>query len=176
MLQSSIGSYRSYRLLWVCILALVATTLLPTTPAHAHFLGYSAVDGREIAYDDFTQWDDARATAIRVWNDLGSIAIVPDGSFTYADLDIQDYNSNDGRCGFYRNQSGADEINLNNFYYPGYNGGQRNACMSHEMGHALGIDHSYTDQVMDPCPVCYNSLIYVAPQPHDISDYRYLWG
>jgi hypothetical protein len=123
---------------------------------------------------DHTQWDDSRNHGISSWNALGNVDMKPDSATTYTDLDIQDYNENDGNCGFYSNEPGADDVNLNNRYYGGYSTTQRRACTTHEFGHAYGLDHSYSDQVMDACPVC--STVYDTPQSHDRSDWHQLWG
>jgi hypothetical protein len=48
---------------------------------------------------------------------------------------------------------------------------------SHEMGHAVRLAHSYSSQVMDPCPVstCYSGGTYTYPQSHDKSDFYGIW-
>lgn len=156
--------------------AVVAMLLLvgPPQAAYAHFTGRNAVDAGEIRYDDHTQWDDARLHGHAAWNALGNVDMWPDGWWTYTDLDIQDYSENDGLCGFYSNEPGADDVNLNNNYFNGYSTGQRRGCMTHEFGHAYGLDHSYADQVMDSCPVC--TTVYTYPQDHDKADWKQLWG
>lgn len=142
-------------------------------PANAHFLSWDLVDGREIRYNDYTKWDDARSQAASTWNTLGSIYIAPDIASTIADLSIYDYTRDDGLCGL-TNSDG--KMFFNDRYFNTATSTKRRACADHEMGHALGLDHSYTTQVMDPCPVCSNPSYYTTPQSHDVSDYRQKWG
>ena len=154
-----------------CVAAL---TLLVAPAASAHYLSEDSVDGNEIRYEDSTQWDDSRTWAIARWNELpGGVSISPDDAWVVADLQISDYSANDGYCGFWDGNTGADDIKLNNYYYNGYSTGQRRACTLHEFGHAHRLAHSYSTQVMDPCPVC--STYYTYPQSHDKSDYHAIW-
>lgn len=150
---------------------------LGALPAYAHFLGYDSVDNGEIRYEDYTQWNDALNHNIAAWENLsGGVSIAPDSAFTNADLEVRDYRNDDGRCGYYTTRSGADLINLNLRFFDGYSTTNRRACMTHEWGHAHGLAHSYTSQVMDSCPVstC-NSTVPTTPQFHDREDYYYLW-
>lgn len=158
------------------LVAIVASLLLivgaPT--AYAHFNDWDSVDGGEIRYEDNTQWDGARTWSIDRWNGLGSVDILPDSATTVADLEIKDYSANDGLCGKAGPRTGADNLSLNSSNFQNYNYDQRKACVLHEFGHTLRLEHSYADQVMDACPVC--TTYYTYPQGHDISDYRQVWG
>ena len=101
---------------------LATTVLLSTTAGTAlgHFSGRDAVDGNEIRYEDYTQWNDALGTAIAGWENLpGGVSIAPDSSSTIADLEVRDYYSSDGRCGYYTQRTGAGLVNLNNRYFNG---------------------------------------------------------
>lgn len=64
-------------------------------------------------------------------------------------------------------------LRLNDFYFNGATTANRRACMFHEWGHAHGLAHSYSTQVMDSCPVC--PTAYTVPQSHDVADYNVLW-
>ncbi len=168
------GAVRAWRwsLLVATLLALALAVV--TTPAQAHFLGYDSVDGREIRYDDSTRFDDARQHAINVWNALGSINIAPDTWSTYADLEWFDSNRSDVNWdGLYTNTAGTDEIYLNAFYLDSYSDFSRRAVAAHEQGHALGLAHSFSGQLMYECSTCSGVN---TPQGHDIEDYRALWG
>lgn len=142
--------------------------------AFAHFNGSDAVDGDEIRYGDRTRYDTALTHSRLEWNDLGHINIAPDTAWTIEDLDVRDYSDNDGRCGYYLPSAGASDIYMNTSSSIDGNATKQKACMIHEFGHALGLAHSYRDQVMDSCPVC--STMKLSPQSHDIDDYNSLWG
>lgn len=161
----------SFVLLVVCLALLGGVS-----SAAAHFLGEDSVDGNEIRYEDYSKWDDAHNNAMAGWENLtGGVNIAPDAWNTVTDLELRDYNSNDGRCGYWDGRTGADLLALNDYVYNGYGTTNRRACGIHEWGHAHGLGHSYDDQVMDDCPVSACGSTYTTPQSHDRSDYYYLW-
>lgn len=134
------------------------------------------MDGNEIRYEDYTRYNDALSRGISGWENLsGGVNIAPDSPWTVADLEIRDYNRNDGNCGYWTGRTGADLINLNVRFFGGYGTRDRRACSLHEWGHAHGLDHSYNDQAMDDCPVSACGSTYITPQSHDRGDYYYLW-
>jgi hypothetical protein len=167
-----------FRIKHVAVVA--ATTLvasvLTALPAEAHFLGYDSVDGREIRFEDhIDNYDDARITATSTWNALGRINIAPDTSVTTTDLEWFDSDRGDtGWDGRYHQESFADGITLNEYYLRGYNTNKRRGVASHELGHALGLAHSYAGQVMVDNSGDRGGM-YV-PQNHDRADYTTLWG
>jgi len=160
--------------LGVVSLFVASLLILGASSADAHFNDWDSVDGGEIRYEDNTQWDGARTWSIDRWNGLGSVSILPDSATTIADLEIKDYSANDGLCGKAGPRTGADQLSLNNSSFQNYNYDQRKACMLHEFGHTLRLEHSYADQVMDSCPVCTTYYMYL--QGHDVGDYRQVWG
>lgn len=160
-------------------LAVVATSLLigaSAGGASAHFLANDSVDGRDIRYEDNTKWDDSRTWAEARWEEIpGDAELHPDSWKTNADLQIGDYNANDDRCGYWQPRTGADLMKLNDAFYNGANGNDRRNCTVHEFGHAFGLDHSYSDQVMDACPVEACGRSYDRPQAHDKADFLQKW-
>jgi hypothetical protein len=144
--------------------------------AGAHFQSEDSVDGNEIRYEDYTKWDDSLSWSIARWQELsGGVKIAPDSWSTAADLEIGDYNTADGRCGYWDGKFGADVIGLNDRFFSGYSTTDRRACQLHEWGHAQRLDHSYDHQVMDDCAVSACGSAYTYPQSHDKSDYYSIW-
>ncbi len=163
---------RSMLVTLLTILAVVASA----QTAQAHFQGYSAVDGNEIRYEDYTQWNDALGIAIAGWQNLsGGVNIAPDTSSTTTDLQVVDYSRVDNRCGYYDPSGFIDVVALNNNYFNTYSTNDRRACMLHEWGHAHGLAHSYSTQAMDSCPVSSCGSAFITPQSHDRSDYYAIW-
>lgn len=154
------------------ILMGVLALLLPLSVS-AHYLGNDSVDGREIRWEDYTAFDDARNHANSTWNALGRVNIAADSATTVADLEWRDANRSDvGWDGMWSARTGADLIQLNAAYLNGYTTFKRRAVAAHEQGHALGLAHSYSNQLMNSCSTCSG---YNTPQSHDRADYFALW-
>ncbi|MGM7723724.1 matrixin family metalloprotease [Metabacillus sp. Hm71] len=152
--------------------ALVFTMLLVPTSTKAHFLGYDSVDDGEIRYGDETGYNNAISHARSQWNSVGRINIAPDDSWVYEDVTYMSTTRNDVTwAGLYTNTSGADEIYFNKKYMVPYGDRKEEIVGIHETGHALGLAHSYSGQVMAK----YVSDMAHTPQSHDKSDYHSLW-
>ena len=162
----------------VCVSAVaLSLSFTAATPASAHFLGNDSVDDREIRWEDSNQYDDARKHAINAWDNstLNRINIAPDAWNTIADLEWRDSNRSDVTWdGLWKARTGADAIYLNTRYLKNYGKTKRRGVATHELGHALGLAHSYRGQIMVNNTPDRGSL--TTPQSHDKADYHALWG
>lgn len=154
----------------VVVLLITGFMLLPT--ASAHFLNYSAVDSGEIRYGGSTQYTTAQSHSIDTWNALGEINIAPDIYSTVEDLTYGDYNdTTTTTTGYYDHDDySSDHIMFNEHNMDANSLDQRKNTATHELGHALGLNHSYYPNVMYDYVTTITSL-----GSHDISDYNTLY-
>lgn len=176
-MQESSVSVRRLSLAGLTIfVALLGVVFIPKV-AEAHFLGEDSVDCSpgecSIKWNENSRWDGSRSWGIDQWNQQGAVSIEPDGFGSVEDLYVSDYsNCNTDTIAYWDGNSGADDLKYNNCIMSGASGEERRAVGVHEFGHALGLAHSYSDQIMAPCPGCNP---YTTPQSHDINDYNRLW-
>jgi len=141
---------------------------------HQQGPGVDSVDtsGRraEIRWREESRYDDAIVHANNAWNALLVIVIAPDTTSTVQDLEWKDAS----RCdvtwvGQWVWNPGADNINMNTCKMSGWDPKE---VAGHELGHALGLAHSFAGELMVATGTC-NCLI---PQSHDEADYYARWG
>lgn len=143
--------------------------------AHQMAPGFDSVDSSrapsEIRWDEESRYDDAILHANAVWNALGRVKIAPDKWNTVKDLEWKDTH----RCdvtwvGEWVWNPGADNIYMNTCKL---SNADPKAVASHELGHALGLDHSFASQLMGPVT---GTCDCITPQDHDMADYYDRWG
>ncbi|CAI9393603.1 matrixin family metalloprotease [Niallia sp. Sow4_A1] len=156
-------------------LALIFGFVFTPVKASAHFLGYSSVDGKEIRWGTAkgsTSYTTARNAAIKTWNGITPIKILGDTASTVEDISFVDVTRSDVTwAGQYQRVTGADIIRLNKHYLSGYTAAKKQNVFTHELGHALGLAHSYSGEIMYYAATTKTSL-----GAHDKSDYHSLWG
>lgn len=136
-----------------------------------YVLGYSSVDDREIRWGGSTKYSSEWNSSISTWNALGEINIAPDTIWTIEDLTVDDvYRSDVQWTGRWIYSVGADELELNEYYLDNSTTNQKKNTITHELGHSLGLAHSYSGNIMYYVQTSQTSL-----GSQDISDYDYLW-
>ena len=168
-----------YSLLVAGISALLAAVFLTSSSTSAHFTSCDAVDNdkREMTWISTTIFDAERANAIAQWNAVGAIPIniKPNGnSGEVADVwfrDVTRYDLNWTGAYTCRPFGAVDYIKFNRAFMDGNTDPQQRMVAMHELGHALGLGHSFTGQVMQPAVSSVTTL-----QSHDIADYCTKWG
>jgi hypothetical protein len=157
--------------------------LLSAGVASAHFLLDDSVNDQsgELRWDDRTRYDDARNYAINQWNALGRVPILRDSVNTPKDLVFRDYRDcGSGVLGNWQFGEGPDSINFNVCYMRKHSRSVQRATATHEVGHALRLNHPSTNEseywrkrsIMYLCSSC---VPFSAPQAHDKADYREIW-
>lgn len=152
-------------------LVIIFCFAIPIT-AYAHFLGYSSVDEREIRWGGSTKYTAAQSHSITTWNALGKVNIAPDTIYTYEDVTYGDINRSDVTWSGLYTCWGAltDNIDFNDYYMSNYTDDEKKHVALHELGHALGLDHSYSPNVMVSGRYSITTL-----GSHDTEDYYSLW-
>ncbi len=128
--------------------------------------GTGSVNAYEIRYTTSTT-SPQFFNAISTWNALGNVNIAT--STGSVDLDISTLSRSDfGWSGQWKGDPGnTDTLELNTYYYD-INKIQN--IITHELGHALGLDHSYTGNVMYAFVSTQTSL-----GSQDTYDYYSIW-
>lgn len=157
----------------ISVLLLLSLLFLANTPfTYAHFLGISSVDVGEIRWGGSTTYSTQWNSGISTWNALNPINILPDTIWTVEDLTVIDVNNADlAWYGFWDYTSGADELYLNIYYLASKSSNEKQYTTTHELGHALGLAHSFSGNIMNASLGSQTAL-----GTHDISDYHELWG
>lgn len=142
-----------------------------------HYLGIydedgtlaSSVDGGNSIHwnGDFAPYDTAWHWSVSTWNTLGSVDVATDTEFTILDLTVSTSSRSDQAwAGNWVPVPGdIDTLELN-----GYTDAQRQEVITHELGHAHGLGHSYPGNIMH-----YTETGTTTLGSQDTSDYYYLW-
>lgn len=145
--------------------------LLAIPLAQAHFLGYSAVDNGEIRWGGSTQYASEWEDAVATWKALGKVKIEPDQPSSIEDLTLIDVDLPQAPYyGQYQHLPLADALRVNTALLKDKTSKERQFTLVHELGHALGLEHSFENNVME---AKLKNQIHLGP--HDKEDYEELY-
>ena len=177
--------YGVINLMLIAILFALVLVVFATSSASAHLNKYgSSVRERRIDYKDTQPYVEARRQAVRQWNNTrvrGRVAIRLYDGRSKQEIYFYDVYQENGYAGYWyggQNVPFPHKIKVNRYWMNRYNGRQRIATITHELGHALRLDHPPSTRywksrsIMFYCPAC-TSL--GAPQRHDRDDYNRAW-
>lgn len=143
-----------------------------------HTFGAGSVDDKEIRWGSSTSQTTYRDYAITTWNALKTIKIAPDTITTYEDLTFLDVNRPDEDYNAqWVSYVGADEIQINspNFNASGRTDAQKKKTVTHEVGHAFGLD-DHTSSVYSGIIMYGSASSVTSLQAHDKEDYNSNWN
>lgn len=135
----------------------------------------SVIDG-ELFYTASTTYGSELADAVNVWNGENKTQLSATSSLSNANLEIFDERLDDVafKGGWTPVPDGVnivpDSLLLNSYYLDSDPVSERQHTIEHELGHALGLIHSYTGNIM-----YYNQTNQTQLGPQDLRDYHYLW-
>lgn len=150
--------------------------LLTSDGAYAathYLLGVSAVDSKEIRWGGSTIYSSYWNSAVSTWNALGKINIAPDTIYTYQDLTISDRSKPNEiyTAQYVYYPTFSDDIVINTAKFPNISFNEKKHALIHELGHALGLNHSPSGNMMYMYTTSQTTL-----SNQDKSDYYYLWN
>lgn len=109
-------------------------------------LGWDLVDsGKHLDWDGSTAYQTQFNSAVTTWNNYKSGIIRPDSASVIEDVAISDFYEVSTTAGV-TNSGGT--IKFNTYHMDDYSTTQRQNVATHELGHALGLDHNTSSDVM----------------------------
>ena len=135
-------------LLYSIITLMAIAMLFPITAfAQAYVQTWDLVDsGKHLDYDGNSTYMSYINTGAATWNAYKSGVIRKDSAFVVEDVYVSDVNASNGWAGM---TYSSGKIELNTYYMSGYSNSKKQNVATHELGHALGLDHSTSTDVMD---------------------------
>lgn len=109
-------------------------------------------------------------TGAATWNAYKSGVIRKDSAFVVEDVYVSDVNASNGWAGM---TYSSGKIELNTYYMSGYSNSKKQNVATHELGHALGLDHSTSTDVMDAAITGHTSTQALSQNDKDSYDAAY---
>lgn len=132
----------------------------------------NSIDDNQIRVTGTTAYASEMTYAMDTWNDLGVINIfASDSDPTLEVFDMGD-DSKDWAAVYFNNGPSVDFIEINASKSMSSNAWKH--ALIHELGHALGLDHSYEGNIMFWKEDSSHPITEL--QSQDIADYHFLWG
>ena len=155
-------------LLFVATLALLlATSLWQPAPADASVLGWNCVANNKVGWLSGTNYAAERDYAIGQWEGLGQIDFVEAG-FPFNLILVDTWRSDVSWAGLTTHKLyDFCKVQFNTFYLDTYGVAKRRNVALHELGHVLGLGHSFPGQIMSP----FASSV-TTPQSQDKQDFN----
>lgn len=111
-----------------------------TVTAHAALLGWDLVDsGKHLDWDSDTKYVSTVKSGTALWEGYRSGVIREDSLTVIQDVFISDYNEVTSTMA-YTNSNG--QMMFKDYHFSDMNANQRLKTVTHEFGHALGLDHT----------------------------------
>ncbi len=104
--------------------------------------------GKHMDWDGNTKYSDLWNKAVKTWNSYKSGVIRKDTISTINDVNIGDYYDNSTTTIAYASTYGFDKIRFNKYKMDKMTTTQKQATIQHEIGHGLGLNHSYSGNIM----------------------------
>lgn len=134
------------------LLTLICVSMVLLTAAQAscdYEQGWDLVDwGWDVDWGGSTQYTTAWEHAVDEWNGLGQVSIAEDTIFTYEDVTVHDYDNSDDPAAGYVSYNDA-ELGFNEHFMDTYSLNEKKYVALHELGHVLGLGHSFSGNVMN---------------------------
>lgn len=142
---------------WKSILLLtISASLSFNVFAASYVQSWNLVDsGKHLDYDYSTKYSSELSTAVTKWENYKSGIIRPDSATVIEDVFISDYSEVSNTNGV---TSSAGTIKLNTYQLDKQGSTQAMRVITHELGHALGLDHSTSSDIMYAYTITTSSL------------------
>jgi hypothetical protein len=134
--------------------------------------GTTAVVGGQLTYLASTTYPTQLANSINTWNSVASTTVSVLAATTSPEnlYIVSTPNSDAAEDGDYDNTTSIPTITLNSYFLDNDSTSQIQHTITHELGHALGLNHSFTGNIM-----YFNQTSQTVLGAQDLSDYHCLW-